>query len=138
MSIINIQTLNKNSDKLGVISSTICAIHCIATPFLFIAKSCSVTCCSQAPSWWKAIDVLFLAVSFVAIFFSVKNSSNTYVKFGLWISWVFLALIIVNDYVSLWLTPKWIIYIPAFSLVVLHVYNRKFCQCKAGCCSTHH
>lgn len=135
MSVFNIQYLHKNSDKLGAISSTICAIHCMATPFLFIAKSCSVTCCSETPSWWKAIDVLFLVISFIAIYFSAKNSSNTYIKFGLYVSWLILALIIANDYADLITLPHWVIYLPAFSLVILHIYNIKYCRCKAGCCN---
>lgn len=135
MSIIGTHFLSNNSDRLGAISSTICAIHCMATPFLFIAKSCSTTCCSQTPSWWKAVDVLFLVISFIAIYFSAKNSSNSYIKTGLYVSWFFLALIIANDYTNTWLPPKWLVYIPSFSLVALHIYNKKYNQCKVECCN---
>lgn len=137
MSITNIQILHNNSDKLGAISSTICAIHCMATPFLFVAKSCSVaTHCAQTPIWWKAVDVLFLVVSFVAIYFSAKNSSNSLVKKGLWVSWIVLALIITNDFSHIINLPHWLIYIPAVNLIILHIYNLKYCQCKTDKCCT--
>lgn len=134
MSVINLQNLYKKSDQLGALSSIICGIHCMATPFLFVAKSCSVTCCSQTPIWWQFIDVLFLIVSFIAIYFSAKNSINTKIKIGLWVSWVILALLITNDFYNMLYLPHWFIYIPAISLIFLHIYNLKYCQCKTDRC----
>lgn len=137
MSVINTQILHRNSDQLGALSSSICAVHCMATPFLFVAKSCSDVCCSGTPTWWRIIDVLFLVISFIAIYFSAKNSTNTKIKIGLWVSWVILALIIVNEYYNVLHLPHWLIYIPAVSLIVLHIYNRKYCRCKTDkCCTT--
>ncbi len=31
------------SDIVGAVASGLCALHCIATPFLFIAQSCSTS-----------------------------------------------------------------------------------------------
>ena len=36
-------------DSIGVLSSALCMIHCIATPFFFVATACTATCCSAAP-----------------------------------------------------------------------------------------
>ena len=63
-------------DSIGIIASTLCGIHCIATPFLFIAKACTASCCSEAPVWWVMIDYLFLIISYLAIYF-IRNSINT-------------------------------------------------------------
>ena len=135
MSFVNTNILHKKSDKLGAISSLLCAMHCIATPFLFIAKSCSATCCEETPIWWKTIDVLFLIVSFIAIYYSTKNSTNNLIKIGLWVSFSFLTFIIINEHINIYPIGEWFIYIPAFFLVFLHTYNRKYCQCKTGCCN---
>ena len=62
-----------NYDSIGMIAGTLCAIHCIATPFLFVAKACSTVCCADAPLWWKAIDYIFLVISFIAIFLLQKT-----------------------------------------------------------------
>ena len=59
-------------DSIGIIAFTLCGIHCISTPFLFIAKACTATCCSDAPSWCLLIDYFFLLISFLAIFFISK------------------------------------------------------------------
>ena len=56
---------NLTYDKIGVISSTLCMIHCIITPFIFLAKACSISCCSDGPVLWQIIDYLFLGISFL-------------------------------------------------------------------------
>ena len=55
-------------DSVGIIASTLCMIHCIGTPFIFIAKACSATCCSEAPLWWVIIDYIFLFISFSQLY----------------------------------------------------------------------
>jgi len=62
-------TIKIHSDIIGIWSSGLCLIHCLATPFLFIAKSCSHTCCAASPTWWGTIDFIFLVISFIAIYF---------------------------------------------------------------------
>ena len=74
-------TLQK-PDNIGVLTSTLCMIHCLASPFLFIAQTCSATCCEATPIWWKWIDYLFLAISFFAIRRSTQVSSNNSIKLG--------------------------------------------------------
>jgi len=122
------------NDLLGVFASTLCLIHCVATPFLFIAKSCSVTCCQTSPDWWKAIDIIFLVVSFFAIFQSTKNSSKEWIKYAMWISWTILLLIIINEHSNIVSISQYAIYVPSFSLIVLHLYSLKYCQCKSNTC----
>lgn len=137
MSVAREYILHGNSDKLGAIASSVCAIHCMATPFLFVARSCSAACCSETPIWWRIIDIIFLVVSFIAIYFSARKSTKSLVRYGLWISWVLLALIILNDFYDVLNLPHWLIYIPASSLIILHIYNLKYCKCRNDkCCVT--
>ncbi len=124
------------SDSIGIIASSLCAIHCIATPFVFIAKACSVTCCAEAPLWWVMIDYAFLIISFIAIYYTNKNSSVTWLKYFLWISWFLLLITISNHSIEFMYLPENFIYIPAFSIIILHLYNLKFCKCKGEkCCN---
>jgi hypothetical protein len=122
------------TDKVGIIASALCMIHCIATPFLFIAKSCSATCCETAPGWWTLIDYLFLIVSFFAIYRSSKNTSKTWMKYALWISWTLLLVVLLNEKLLYFSLFNYAIYFPALALVVLHFYNLKYCQCKTDNC----
>ena len=121
-------------DSIGIIASTLCTIHCIATPFIFIAKACTATCCSEAPTWWLMIDYLFLIISFLAIFFINKNLNIKWLKSTFWISWLVLLFTIANHSINIIILPKNFIYIPSISIVLLHFYNLQFCKCKNETC----
>ena len=123
-------------DSIGIIASTLCTIHCIVTPFIFIAKACTATCCSDAPSWWLMIDYLFLSISFIAIFFISKNLTIKWLKNAFWISWIVLLFTIINHSINIIYLPKNFIYIPSILIVILHFYNLQFCKCQnETCCS---
>ena len=130
-------TLQK-PDNIGALASMLCIIHCLVTPFLFIAQTCSASCCEATPIWWKWIDYLFLAVSFFAIRRSTLVSSNNSIKVGLWISWIGLFIVINNESIGLLHLSETYKYITAFTLVALHLYNQKYCQCKNDKCCTNH
>lgn len=122
-------------DSLGALASGLCMIHCIATPFLFIASACTVSCCSATPLWWQWIDYAFLGISLFAVINASKSTVNKFIKYGLWISWIGLFLFLLNAkflWFSLSINLK---YIPALSLVSLHIYNLRFGKCKKDeCC----
>ena len=125
---------NIKSDTVGALASALCMLHCLATPFFFIASACSLSCCSNTPLWWQWMDYLFLGISFFAIKYATKSSSEDWVVQGLWVSWSVLFLFIVNlkfEWIHLAENLK---FIPAFALVGLHVYNMRYCQCKKECC----
>ncbi|NRA93638.1 MAG: MerC domain-containing protein [Psychroserpens sp.] len=124
------------SDNVGALASTLCLIHCIATPFLFLAQTCSAACCSESPMWWSGIDFIFIGVSFFAVYWSAKTTSKGWIKKALWISWVALFVVILNEYIHLISLPEFVIYIPAIALVLLHLYNKKYCQCQDTSCCT--
>ena len=126
--------INLSFDNIGIIASTLCTIHCIATPFLFVARACSVTCCSDAPIWWVLIDYLFLVISFYAIFFIHKNITIKWLRASFWISWTILLITIVNQSIDIIYLPKNFIYIPSIVIVVLHYYNLKYCKCQDDKC----
>ncbi len=83
------------SDILGAMASALCAIHCLATPFLFIAQSCSTAgCCEASPFWWSAIDYLFIGITFFAVYQSGKKSSKAWLKYSLFATWSLLSFIV--------------------------------------------
>ena len=123
-------------DYVGMMAGILCLIHCIATPFIFIAKSCAVSCCADTPVWWHAIDYVFLVISFLAIYHSTKNTQKAWVKIGLWFNWVALLCIILNEQFVWFYLPKETIYIPSVLIVFLHLYNHKYCKCAEDhCCA---
>lgn len=127
----------QKSDSIGAIASTLCLIHCAATPLLFIVQAGASACCSTtAPGWWKFIDYFFLVISFFAIKRSTETTTNNWMKPSLWFSWLLLFVIIINEKIALLSIPESAIYIPAIALIILHTYNRKYCQCKTDKCCT--
>lgn len=124
-------------DSIGAIASALCVVHCIITPFLFIAQSCSLHGCESAPTWWKSIDYIFLVISFFSIYQSTLTTSKKIMKHLLWSNWTLLFLLIINEKMQLFSISETITYIVAISLAGVHIYNLKYCQCEnQKCCTT--
>ena len=126
--------LKINSDIVGASASTLCTIHCLATPFLFFASACSQSCCSSAPKWWIWLDFAFLFISLFAILKSIKTTSKFWIKPALLISWVALFTFIFLEENTNIQFSNLFKYSAAFSLAVVHIYNLKYCQCKSDDC----
>ncbi len=126
--------IKQRSDILGTFASSLCLMHCVATPFLFMAQASSVTFSSGPPTWWKFMDYIFLAISFFAIYWTTKTTTIKWIKPMLWLSWGVLLAIILNEKLELFSLPEAIIYIPSIALVILHLYNRKHCKCSTDTC----
>ena len=126
-------SLNK-SDSLGVFAGALCMLHCLATPFLFIAVAGSSTHGVDAPTWWLTINYLFLIISFIAVYRSVQTTSNRIMKPLFWLSWIVLAVVIVNEQVHFIHLAEVYSYLAASFLVGLHFYNQKYCKCDDDHC----
>ena len=124
-------------DTIGAIASSLCLIHCIITPFIFIAQSCTATCCNNAPDWWIWLDYLFLTISFWAVYQSTQKTSKKFMKPLLWSLWIALCLAIINQRIQLIHVSQNLTHVFAISLAAFHLYNLKYCQCKTEqCCAT--
>ena len=128
-------TLKLKADTIGIVSSTICLLHCIATPFLFIVKSCTVSCCSETPIWWRLIDYVFLIVSFIAIHQAINKNTKSWMVFSFWAAWITLFLAILNESFEIVSVSEAIVYIPALIIISLHFYNHKYCKCINDSCA---
>lgn len=118
-------------DNLGATFSSLCVIHCFATPFLFITQSYLLV----VPGWWQALNYLFLSISFFAIYKTSKNSSSQMVKTLLYLFWSILAILLISEEFELFHLPEFITYITGLSLAGLHIYNKRYCQCADDeCC----
>ena len=126
---------NRKSDILGSTASSLCLAHCLATPFLFAVHSGHVHGHHTHPIWWGLLDILFIGISLIAVYWSAKNTSKQWMRYALWVSWGFLSFVVVNEKVGIFYFIEEIIYFPSISLIVLHLYNRKYCQCtNKDCC----
>ncbi|TBN18800.1 MerC domain-containing protein [Hyunsoonleella pacifica] len=127
-------TINK-SDSIGILSSGLCLIHCISTPFLFAAQAHVLKCCEAKPLWWSSLDIIFLCISALAIYKSSTSVSKKWIVIALYMSWFLLVTIVVNEKAGWFNIPESAIYFPSLSLIFFHWYGSKFCQCKnEKCC----
>ena len=126
----------KHPDTIGAINSSLCVAHCFVTPFLFLTQAqTSLVELSSVPLWWQLLNYAFIIVSFFAVKRTVKNSSNELVKSLLWVSWVLLSALILNEEFEIMHMPELLTYFAGISLATLHVYNLKYCQCEdENCC----
>ena len=129
--------LSIKADALGAAASFLCMIHCVATPFLFVAQACASTCCSEAPTWWRAIDFAFLIVSVMAVLRAVKATKTQWIQWAMWIAWGALATSIMLENFVPSLFSEWIKYPSAFGLIGLHLYNMKYGCCDEDNCIVH-
>jgi len=126
-----------NSDYIGATSSGLCMLHCFATPFIFLSQSAAINISQEITFLWYLLNYMFLLISFIAIYYSVKNSSNFLVKVLLYLFWLLLSALIINEGLSIFPVPELYTYISALSLSSLHIYNLKYCRCDDDeCCST--
>jgi hypothetical protein len=126
----------RKPDTIGAIVSTLCVVHCLLTPLLFVAQSYTATHSHETPFWWKNLDYLFILISIIAVYESTKKSTNKLIKAGLWMSWIMLFLLILNEKL-VWIELDEIItYSVALTLSMLHIYNLNYCQCETeNCCN---
>ena len=61
-----VSSVLKNSDIFGATSSSLCLAHCVLTPLLFLSPIW----------WWSSLNILFISVSFIAVYNSVKKTSR--------------------------------------------------------------
>ncbi|MEM6317454.1 MAG: MerC domain-containing protein [Bacteroidota bacterium] len=117
-----------------MLASSLCMVHCLATPLLFVVQA-SATCSDIGPLWWRTLDYLFLVVSFFAIRQSSKTTTADWMPKAMYGTWIVLAFLIINNSLHALPFPHALIYAPAFSLVLLHVYNQRYLSCETEeCC----
>ena len=125
------KSLSVHPDNVGATFSLLCAAHCFATQLLFITQSHLLT----VPGWWQVLNYIFLTLSFLAVYKSAQNSSSQLIKVLLYVSWSFLAFLLISEEFHLLHLPEPITYFTGFTLAFLHIYNKKYCKCNdQECC----
>ena len=126
---MSLSQVTVKSDWIGILASGLCLIHCLATPFLFMAYASANAHDGAHPFWWGLLDIVFLVVSFFAVYWSVRHTSKIWIKYALGGLWIILSLIVLNEKMGLWHLPEAAIYPPTLGLIILHFYNRRYCRC---------
>ena len=108
------------ADYLGIVGSTLCAVHCAFTPFIVAA----ISAVKSAEENWAWLDYIFIGLCLWAVFHSTKHTRSRAIKYGLWVVWaVFSVGILFEDAFE---GMNYVGYAGSFGLVVLHILNIKY------------
>lgn len=106
------------ADIIGILSSSICLVHCVATPILIAIGAGFIT-----NPFFK---YLFLIISFVSIFIATENITSKKISLLLWISfWGFLFSTLFQEEYE-WLHYSG--YLFAILIIIGHILNIKHCR----------
>lgn len=124
----SIKFLTSNSDFFGILTCSLCLVHCISTPLILISFSSLNTKSSMSYSWWSNLDYVFLIISFLMVYISVLTTRIKSMKYFFWLSWFSLFLIIINEKTELYELSEYLTYLTATGLSLLHLFNLKHCK----------
>lgn len=110
----------KNADRLGIISSSLCLIHCISLPILVSIKPLAAEFMHENLEF---LEYIFLGLSLIAIYFATRSPHVTRrIKWAFYVIFILFAVgIFLEDSSYAWIT--YLAYIGSAGLIVMHVIN---------------
>jgi hypothetical protein len=106
------------ADLIGILSSSLCLVHCIAMPFLIAFGAGFISN--------PIFKYLFLIISFLSIFKATESINNTKISLLLWVSfWGFLFSNLFEEEYH-WL--EYTGYFFGILIIIGHLLNMKHCR----------
>lgn len=104
-------------DKVGIWSSALCIVHCLAVPAIFAWTNGFDL---HHFWWWDALQVGFILIGFWAVQHAVKHVSFLWLKLAFWGTFAVLAASVFLHHSTL---GEWMNYTAATLLILLHGLN---------------
>ncbi len=117
----SMKTFSKQSDKIGIISSSLCLVHCLSMPLLLSMQPLSSGLDAHAHG--HLFELFFLVFSFVAVYFSTRHTASVPMKYAFYAVLSLFTLGFVFEESLYWV--KYLGYLGSLGLIVLHLYNWK-------------
>lgn len=125
--------MSLSADRVGMIVSTVCAVHCAVGPVLFALLPWADV---YAGPWTQGLErvLLGLAVGIAVVAFSIGYRTHRNARVGLWFLGGFLSIGLGHGYGSVYgRVPEALAVVAgAACLIVGHLRNQRLCRC-AGC-----
>ena len=110
--------ININADRTGILSASVCLIHCLVTPFIIMLFAAS--------EFWHFGEYIFAAISFFAVYQASKNKPGKFIAVILWVSCVILITAIMIK--STFEQAQYFTYLGGFGLISGHLLNIRNCN----------
>jgi hypothetical protein len=108
------------SDLIGISSSILCLLHCLALPLIL---SMGYLFNHSVSGHWHSLDYLFILMGTVAAWVSARRTSLPALKLAFWIAiFIFSLSILLHD---LWSGMIYLSIATSFVLIGLHIYHWK-------------
>ncbi|MFY0674449.1 MAG: MerC domain-containing protein [Bacteroidia bacterium] len=105
-------------DKIGIWSSLLCIVHCLAVPVVMAYTNNSIDL--HHNMWWDLLQVFFVLIGFWAVRHAVGHVKITWIKIAFWVSFIVLVASIFMHHSFI---GEVLNYTAAGSLVGLHTLN---------------
>ncbi len=109
------EIFKNQSDLLGIISASLCVVHCLATPFILLLFT--------QLHWWHDLSFIFLVISGIAVYLSTRTSHHKTWKTVIWASFSVLTVAVFMEESIEWMHE--VSYVASAGLVIGHYFNQR-------------
>jgi hypothetical protein len=115
---------HNKADYIGILGSVLCIIHCILLPAVTFGSA--VGHAHVHNSSLLSLDLLFIIINGIAVYFATKTHASSGLKLLLWSGLlIFGVSILLESHSSAFI---WLGYIGSGMLILGHFYNLFVCQ----------
>ncbi|MFA0961484.1 MerC domain-containing protein [Roseivirga sp. BDSF3-8] len=116
------------SDIMGIISSGLCIMHCLAFPVFLAATGNSAAWLEHS---FHGLDYLFVILALIAIYFSTRNLDRQWLQYAMWsCGLLFSVMVVLHTYGAAF---RVVGLFASLLLVVFHLIN-VFCYRRNKAC----
>ncbi len=106
------------SDYVGIVNSSICLIHCIATPILT-----GLIGFNKLEGW---IEYIFLIISFLACYKSTSYHTSKRFITSIWLCFIVFCLTIIFEEENKLMI--YLNYLAGVGIIIAHIWNIQYCK----------
>ncbi len=120
--------LKHTGDKIGIVGSVLCLIHCLIAPFIALTGTALAGHWHGGHGLWN-LDYIFVIVNGFAVYYATRQVAVKYVKWLLWFAFtVFSVSLLLESEMEVF---HWISYAGSFLLIaghILNIYTARACK----------
>lgn len=111
-----------SSDKIGIVASVLCLIHCVALPIVFTLSADTLYLVEHE---MPIVDYIFAGIALVAAVLSSRKTKDPKIKLAFAIGWgFFISGVLFHDHPIM----VYLLHLGSLVLIVTHYKNIRNCR----------